>query len=293
MTTNPRRTAVLGLGPMGTALAHALVAAGVPTTVWNRSAARTEPLARAGAAVAATPVEAVGAADLVVLCLRDTAATREVVASVPAEAFAGRLVVTFASSTPAEARETAALAAERGIDWLTGAIMVPTPVIGTDDALILYSGGRDRFDAHRPVLEVMAPQADHVGTDHGAAALLDTAMLEVFFAGMTAFLHGAAMTTAQGIDAKAFLPYAAKMIEILPASMHGLADDVDRGVHEGVEDNLAMELSALHHIVRTSDDLGLDGRLPRLMHDLARRAVDDGHAADGWSRVIDALRSPA
>jgi 3-hydroxyisobutyrate dehydrogenase-like beta-hydroxyacid dehydrogenase len=54
-----------------------------------------------------------------------------------------------------------------------------------------------------------------------------------------------------------------------------------------------MELSALHHIVRTSDELGLDTQLPRLLHALAAQAVDNGHGADGWSRVIDLLRQPS
>ncbi len=46
--------AVLGTGIMGSAMARNLVAAGLPTTVWDRSAAATAPLAAAGAVVAAS-----------------------------------------------------------------------------------------------------------------------------------------------------------------------------------------------------------------------------------------------
>ena len=48
------RAAVLGTGIMGSAMARNLLAAGLPTTVWDRSAAATTPLADAGARVAAS-----------------------------------------------------------------------------------------------------------------------------------------------------------------------------------------------------------------------------------------------
>ena len=46
------RVVVLGTGIMGAAMARRLLAAGLPTTVWDRSARVTAPLAAAGAHVA-------------------------------------------------------------------------------------------------------------------------------------------------------------------------------------------------------------------------------------------------
>lgn len=285
--------AVLGQGPMGAALTHALLAAGIPATVWNRTRQRAEAQAAAGARVAPTAEAAVRGADLVLAVLRDADATRAVLDPVPGDAFDGTTVVTFATSTPDAARRLAGWAAGRRTAWLSGAVMVPTPLVGTPDALMLYSGARSLFDAHAETLKVLGGDARHVGTDPGLAALLDTGMLEVFFAGMTGFLHAAAMVTAQGVKATDFLPYAEVMVDILPASLAGLARDVDAGTYPGTEDNLAMELAALGHIVGTSDDIGLDGRFPRLMRDLAAAAVARGHGGDGWSRIVEQLREPA
>src|SRR5260370_20738260 len=53
------RTAVLGTGIMGSAMARNLLRAGLRTTVWDRSASATAPLAEAGAPVAGTPAHAV------------------------------------------------------------------------------------------------------------------------------------------------------------------------------------------------------------------------------------------
>jgi 3-hydroxyisobutyrate dehydrogenase-like beta-hydroxyacid dehydrogenase len=205
--------------------------------------------------------------------------------------FEGRTVVHFSSSTPRVARDTDAWARERGIAYLSGAILVPTPLVGDPEALFLYAGDRALFDRHAAVLRVLGGRADHLGDDPGLASLHDVAMLELFFAGMTAFLHGAAMTTGQGVEARAFLPYARDVLDVLAHSLESLAADIDAGTFPGTEDNLAMELTALGHIVDTSAELGLDGRLPELLRAVTAEAVEAGHDADGFSRVVEVMRA--
>ena len=61
--------AVLGTGIMGTAMARNLVAAGLRTTVWDRSPEATAPLAAAGAAVAGSAREAIAGARVVITML--------------------------------------------------------------------------------------------------------------------------------------------------------------------------------------------------------------------------------
>lgn len=290
----PRPTvSVVGLGPMGTALAQALLTADLTTTVWNRTTSRAEALDPAGATVAPDFRSAVERSDLVVTVLRDHATTRELLASVAARTFEGRTVVVLASSTPDEARRTQAWADDAGIQALIGAVMVPTPLVGGPDALVLYSGRGDLHARHRAVLERLAPHSPFVGADPGLAALLDTAMLEIFFAGMTAFLHAGAMVTAQGLRATEFVPWAQQMLAILPNTVAGLAQDMDAGTYPGTEDNIAMELAALRHMEQASDDLGIDSRLPALMRGLAETAVARGHGDESWSRVVDVLRDGA
>jgi 3-hydroxyisobutyrate dehydrogenase len=69
--TERARVAVLGTGIMGSAMARNLLAAGLPTTVWDRSAAATAPLAGAGAAVAASAPNAIRDAQVVITMLPD------------------------------------------------------------------------------------------------------------------------------------------------------------------------------------------------------------------------------
>jgi hypothetical protein len=109
---------------------------------------------------------------------------------------------------------------------------------------------------------------------------------------MAAFLHAAALVGADGIPARTFLPYAKRMLDLLDGTFDGLAADVDRGAHDGSEDNLIMEVAFLDHIVTTSRSRDLDTDLPAAVQALAQDAVTAGHGADSFSRVVDVIRRP-
>jgi 3-hydroxyisobutyrate dehydrogenase len=78
-TSADLRVAVLGTGIMGSAMARNLVAAGLRTTVWDRSTKATEALAIAGSAVASSPEEAVRDAKVVITMLPTADALNSVV----------------------------------------------------------------------------------------------------------------------------------------------------------------------------------------------------------------------
>jgi 3-hydroxyisobutyrate dehydrogenase len=69
---------VIGLGIMGSAMARNVVAAGFPTTVWNRSASAAAPLVELGATSAERAEDAVREADVVITMLPDAAAVTSV-----------------------------------------------------------------------------------------------------------------------------------------------------------------------------------------------------------------------
>ncbi len=267
---------------MGAALARTLAAAGATVTAWNRSPG----FQAAGVAIAPTPAAAVEAADLILVCLRDHDIARSVLVDVATTA----PVVDFTSATPDQARESATWAGDSGIErYLTAAIMVPVPMIGNADALILYSGPEAIFAEHADTLRILAGTADYLGADHGLAPLFDVAMLEVFFAGITSFIHAAAIAKNSGVSAQRFLPYARQIVSILPPTMEGLAADIDAGTFSGEEDRIEMDLAGIEHIVAAGHAAGLDTALAESMRDLGARAVAAGDGKLGWSKVFDHL----
>jgi len=63
---------------MGAPMCQNLLSAGLQLTVWNRSQAKTEPLAKRGAIVAASPQSAVAAADVIITMLSDGMAVADI-----------------------------------------------------------------------------------------------------------------------------------------------------------------------------------------------------------------------
>jgi 3-hydroxyisobutyrate dehydrogenase-like beta-hydroxyacid dehydrogenase len=287
----PTSVTVIGLGAMGAALARAFLAAGHPTTVWNRSPGRSDDLAKAGAAVAGSAAEAIDASDLVILCVLDRSAV-DAVLDAALDQLPGATVVNLTSSLPEDARELSVRVADAGARYLDGKIMATVPMVGTDDALILYSGDRAVFDDHRGALAALGGEADFMGADAGRAAVHDLAMLDIFFNGMTAFLHAAVLVEADGVSAKALLPYAQRTLAVLGAVIPGLAADVDSREHPGHEDNLEMNAAFLGHIVEASRTGGIDVTVPAVSHALAEAAIAAGGGRDGYSRIADVLRRP-
>ncbi|GAO10156.1 NAD(P)-binding domain-containing protein [Streptomyces lydicamycinicus] len=293
-TPNDPRTpvTVLGLGAMGSALAGAFVRAGHPTTVWNRTPGKADALVERGAVRADTVADAVAASPLVIVCVLDYAAALEILE--PAgPGLSGRVLVNLTSDTPERARSAAAWAAGHGIDYLDGAVMVPTPDIGTPGATLLYSGSRQAFETYEETLKVLGGQAAYLGADHGAAAVYDLALLGFFYSAIAGLVHAFALAGAEGVAAEKFVPFTDAIVGILPPLAAGWARDADRGVFPGDQDNIVMEAAGIAHIIEASVDRGLNTEVLDAVKGLADRTIAAGHGKAGFISVIEEMRKPS
>ncbi|MEE1767857.1 NAD(P)-binding domain-containing protein [Streptomyces sp. JV185] len=288
--TEQSAVTVLGLGPMGRALAGAFLDAGLRTTVWNRTPGRDRELVERGAAGAPSPEEAVAASPLTVICVVnhdavDAVLRREAVA----DALKGRTVSSLTADTPARARDLAAWAAEHGIGYLDGAIMTPTTTIGTPAAVLLHSGPRELYREHRPVLDALGGTHTHLGEEIGRAAAYDIALLDIFWTAMAGYAHALAVARAEGITARQLAPFARGIGAILPPIFEETAAEVDGGRYPGDGNPLTSAASSMAHIVHTSETHGIDATVMRAAEDLARRAIGHGHGTDGFLRITELL----
>lgn len=281
---------VLGLGPMGRALAGAFVAAGVRTTVWNRTPGRDRELVERGATGAASAAEAVAASPLTVVCLVNYDATDAVLRQGDVTAaLKGRTLVNLSADVPERARDTGRWADEHGIAYLDGAIMTPTPTIGTPHAVFLHSGPEELYQAHRPVLDVLGGTHTHLGADIGRAAAYDIALLDIFWTSMAGYVHALAVAGAEGIAPRELAPFAQGIGAILPPLFEEWAGDVQDGGFSGEGNPLTSAVSTMAHIVHASEAHGIDAGVMRAAEGLARRTVALGHGADGFSRIAEVL----
>jgi 3-hydroxyisobutyrate dehydrogenase-like beta-hydroxyacid dehydrogenase len=278
---------------MGVALAETLLKRGHPLTVWNRSPRKADGLVARGARRARTVAEAVAASPVTLVCLSGYEVMYEVLEPA-AEVLRGRCLVHLSSGTPSEARAAVVWSGERGVRYLDGAVMVPPPMVGEPGAVFLYSGPREVFGEH---LELLAGLGDprYLGEDPGLAVLYNTALLDMMYTTLNGWLHATALVGSAGVRAQEFAELALGWF--MPAVVDYTvlarqAPDLDAGIYPGTLNTLEMNLNALDHITRTSQEQGIDSDHPRLMKEIAERAIADGHGDQNYLAVYELLKKP-
>ncbi|MFF1380494.1 NAD(P)-dependent oxidoreductase [Streptomyces sp. NPDC058308] len=285
---------VVGLGPMGMALAEALLERGHPLTVWNRTSEKADSLVARGARRAVSVAEAVSASPVTVMCLNNYETMYGVFDSTD-DALAGRVLVNLNSGTPKEAHAAVGWADERNVEYLDGAIMVPPTLVGDPESVFLYSGSQDVFDKHRATLESMGDPR-YLGPDPGLAVLYNTALLEMMYATMNGWLHATALVGSANVSAVKFaeLALGGFMPAVVdPAFLLARAPDLDKANYPGDLGTMEMNLNALAHIARTSQEQGVHSGQPGLMKEIAEAAVADGHGSRNYLAVFEIFKKGA
>ena len=278
---------VLGLGPMGQALSGALLDANHRTTVWNRTESKADAVRARGAVWAATPAEAVTAGDVTLINVVDHDVVDDLLAQA-GDAVNGRVIVGLSSDTPDRARHTAKRVADLGGRYLDGAIMTPTPTIGTPSGSILLAGPEQIFAECREVLDALGTPT-WLGEDYGRAAAFDMSLLDVFWTSAGGFLHALTVARGNGIAPGEFLPHALGIVEILGPIFDELAERIADDRHGDSSAPVSSVAASLRHLIGTSHDAGVDAGVLEVFRRYVDAAVADGHGADEVSRVASAM----
>ncbi|NIK56502.1 NAD(P)-dependent oxidoreductase [Kribbella shirazensis] len=281
---------VLGLGAMGTALARAFLAAGHPTTVWNRTPGRSPELDSLGANRAATAADAIAASPLVVVCLLVDDTVRSTLDGLE---LTGKTVANLTNSTPGQARATAEWVTTAGAQYLDGGIMAVPAMIGGPAAFIFYSGAQEAFEQYSGDLSALASPA-YVGTDAGLAALHDIALLSAMYGMFGGAQHALALMAAAEVPAVPFTEqFLVPWLTAMLTSLHGMAGDLDNGPADTAGSNLAMQAAAYENLVTTAEAQGVNPMLLVPMGELLRNAVASGAGDQDLSALVGLLRTPA
>jgi 3-hydroxyisobutyrate dehydrogenase-like beta-hydroxyacid dehydrogenase len=156
----------IGIGRMGYAMAARLAKQGADLTVWNRTRAKAETLAKHGAKIASALSE-LAACDIVFVMVSTWDDVREVIAGpgglLAAETPRTRLVVECSSISLEGSAELRSLLAARGIELLAAPVSGNAKVIEAGRLSFVCSGPRPAFDRALPYLRMIAPAASYVG----------------------------------------------------------------------------------------------------------------------------------
>ncbi len=135
----------LGLGIMGGAMAANILRAGYPLMVYNRTAAKSEPLAEMGAGVASNPRHLAQATEVIITMVTGPEAMNDLLWG-PEGAVAGfnekKVFINMSSVSPSFTRDLAERLARTGVTF------IDAPVSGTkkpaaDAALVILAAGKE------------------------------------------------------------------------------------------------------------------------------------------------------
>lgn len=160
----------LGTGRMGAAMARRLVDAGHDVTVWNRTRAKTDDLAAAGAKVADS-IHDLAAVDVVFIMVSTPKDLEQVVTGDGGLLSAPKLPEIIVDCSSVSAETSAAVrqaAAARGVAFIGAPISGNPHVVTEGRSSLVASGPKETYDIVEPFLTAIGKSAVWVGEDEQA-----------------------------------------------------------------------------------------------------------------------------
>ena len=281
--------AFLGTGLMGAPMCQNLLSAGLPLTVWNRSLAKAEPLAKRGAVVANSPQSAVADADVVITMLSDGPAVSAVMFEQgAADAIReGATHIDMSSIGADEAIEHAKRHAERGVRYLDSPVSGGTRGASAGELAIMAGGDAETFAAMQPVFAALG-QATHVGPN-GCGQLAKLANQIIVAITIGAVSEALILAGGGGADR-------AKVREALQggfASSRILTEHGQRMVDRAFEPGgpAKFQLKDLHNALSAADRLDLELPITKLLHGLFDAMVQSGKGDMDHSGLLTHLEA--
>ncbi|WP_042141857.1 NAD(P)-dependent oxidoreductase [Pseudomonas parafulva] len=293
MSTDLPSLAFAGIGLMGLPMCRRLLAAGYPLTVWNRSPDKCDALVAAGARRAASPAELSRDADMVLLCLADTAVVREVVfgeAGIALGGRSGQLLIDLSSLEPGATREMAAeLAALCGMAWLDAPVSGGTP--GAEAGTLAIMVGGDVHDLHRaqPVLQVLGQRVTHMGAV-GAGQVTKACNQMIVACNALVIAEVIALAERSGVDTRLLAEaLAGGFADSKPLQI--LAPQMASSTYQPIKWHVRTLLKDLDNAVKLSREQGAATPISGLAAQLMRLHASQGFLDQDPSTLVEQYRS--
>jgi 3-hydroxyisobutyrate dehydrogenase-like beta-hydroxyacid dehydrogenase len=281
---------VVGLGNMGTAFAERLLEAGYPLMVHNRTPAKAESLAAAGATVANSAAELAVDVDVVITSLVDDQALESVAAEVLAAARPGTVLIDMSTVSPAASARVASLADAASVDYLRAPVSGNPGVVRAGTLTFIVSGSRETLERVDPVLRAIGPTIHHVG-DAEQARIVKLAV-NLMIGGLAEL-----MSEALVLGEAAGVPRAA-LLEVMGSSSAG-APFVKYKTEPLLRDDFSATFTTalmekdVDLVLDAADDNGVELPIARELKDILRGAIDAGYGDDDFISLFLYLRNRA
>ena len=279
---------LVGLGNMGTAFGERLLEAGYPLVVYNRTAAKTEPLAARGATVADTLGELAAGVGVVITSLANDEALEAVASEVVTAARPGTVLVDMSTVSPAVSARVASLADAASVDYLRAPVSGNPSVVRAGNLSFIVSGPRETLERVEPILLAIGPTIRQVG-DAEQARIVKLA-INLMIGGLAQLMSEAlVLGEAAGVSRAALL-------EVMGSSAAG-APFVKYKTEPLLRDDFSATFTTslmkkdIDLVLDAADENGVDLPMARKLKELVRAAVDAGYGDDDFMALFLALRN--
>lgn len=284
---NTPSVSILGIGRMGEPIARRLLAELGSLTVWNRTAAKTITLGRAGAKIAANPAAAAAPITLTVLTdLSDveqllTGPTGLITGWVAARVERPILVV-HGTVSPVGVAKLAAELAHRGVDLIDAPLSGGVAGAEFGALSVMVGGTTEAVTRAWPILQLVGTTVQHLGPS-GAGEVAKACNQVVVAATVTAIAEALVLADASGIDRS-------QLLELLGgglANSQVLEQKRDRWLNQDFQGggSSVNQLKDLHFIAETAASSGLTLPIAAVLRSVFEQAVNDGDGALDHSGV--------
>jgi 3-hydroxyisobutyrate dehydrogenase len=281
--------AVLGTGIMGAAMARNWLAAGESVRVWNRTRAKAEPLAEAGAVVAGDPAGAVDGADIVVTMLYDADSVADAMDEAAPGLRPGVLWLQMSTVGVAGAQRLGDLAAKLGL------VYVDAPVTGTRQPAeqgqlgVLASGPDEVRQRVEALLDPVAGKVHWLGAA-GAGSRLKLVFNSWALNAVTAVAQALALADGLGVDPRTFL----ELVKGGPLDLGYAHVKGDAMLRRRYPASFAVSGAAkdARLILEACEAAGVDPAGVAVAARLLDEAAELGHRDDDMAAVYEAVAAP-
>jgi 3-hydroxyisobutyrate dehydrogenase-like beta-hydroxyacid dehydrogenase len=193
---------VIGMGPMGSAMARCLLKGGHKVTVYNRTRARAEALVADGATVANSPAEASAREVVITMLASDDAVEGLVFGAEGLLAGLPRGAAHIASGTMSLdlSKRLAEAHAGLGQDYLTATVLGRPPAAEAGKLFTMAAGPEALIDRLRPVLEALGQRLFVVGAEPWQGNLVKLCCNFMIFSTIEQFAEVFALAQKGGVD---------------------------------------------------------------------------------------------
>src|SRR5437763_8025844 len=230
----------IGMGHMGSHMAHRLIDAGYQVTVYDRTKEKAQEVGQRGAQVASTPKDLAANCQVVMACVTNDEAQQDVMFGADgalAGVHGGSMIIDLSTVSPDASRRLYQAAKQKGVPMIDAAVSGSVPQVEQGSLVFFVGGDQKTFERCKPILDVLGHTSFYMGAS-GMGTTMKLVVNTLLGLGMQALAEAIALGEKAGVEKGLLLDVLGQTAVLTPGQKSKL-DNVRR---EEYPTNFALSL---------------------------------------------------